>query len=113
VSDQKHLIDVEGPAEPGTARAINGDCVLVVGHRPPELAQIRAVRESTGLAEELEDALTAAVLLCDGDRSGDAPDGVGIDDLEQRARIAADERGKYPLNAVERVYRSSGAIVRP
>jgi hypothetical protein len=84
-----------------------------VGHGPAKLAEVRAVGEAASLAEELEDALAAAVFLRDLGDARHPPDGVLGDDLEERARIAAAERVEDAPDAVERVYCSSGAIVRP
>ena len=60
-SISEHLVDVELAAEPLPARAVDGDRVLVVGERPAQLAQVRAVGEAARLAEELEDARAALV----------------------------------------------------
>ena len=59
--DQQHLVDVELAAEALAAGAVEGDCVVAVGERPRELAQVRAVGQAAGLAEELEDRVAAAV----------------------------------------------------
>jgi hypothetical protein len=87
--------------------------MLFVGHSPPQLAEVRAVREAARLAEEVEDALAAAVLLRDRGSARHAPHGILGDHLEERARIAAAEGAEDAPDAVERVYCSSGAIVRP
>ncbi len=42
-----------------------------------------------------------------------APDRVLGDHLEERARVAPGEGGEDPVDALEGVYVSSGAIVRP
>src|SRR5207249_9967762 len=89
--DQQHLVDVELSPEPPAPRAVDGDRVLVVGERPAELAQVRAVGEPTCLAKELEDARPALVPLRDRDGAVDDPDGVLGDHLEQCAWIAAAE----------------------
>ena len=100
-------------AEPRAARAVDRDGVLGVGDRPAELAEVRAVGEPARLTEEVEDPLAAVVLLRDLGDAGHAPDGVLVDHLEERARLAADEGVEDATDALERVYRSSGAIVRP
>ena len=53
------------------------------------------------------------VLLRDLGDAGHAPDRVLGDHLEERAGIAAAERVEDAPDALERVYVSSGAMVRP
>ena len=95
------------------ARPVDRDGMLGVGDRPAELAQVRAVGEAARLAEEVEDPLAAVVLLRDLGDAGHAPDRVLVDHLEQRARVAADECVEDATDALERVYVSRGAMVRP
>ena len=61
----------------------------------------------------LEDALAAAVLLRHLGGARHTPDRVLGDHLEERARIAAAEGVEDAPDAVERVYVSRGAMVRP
>ena len=87
--------------------------MLGVGDRPAELAQVRAVGEAACLAEEVEDPLAAVVLLRDLGGARHTPDCVLVDHLEQRAWVAAAECVEDATDALERVYVSRGAMVRP
>src|SRR5947209_19023012 len=89
--DQQRLVDVELASEPSTARAVDGDGVLVVRKCPPQLAQIRPVGEPPRLAEEPEDFLAAAILARHGNGPRHAPDRVLGDHLHACAGIAAAE----------------------
>src|SRR5262249_9145966 len=103
VVDQQDLIDVELAAEPAPLRAVDRDGVLVIGERPAQRAQVRAVREPPGLPAEIEDAVAPAVLLRDGDGAVPAPRGLVGDHADQRARIAAMEGGEDAIDPREGV----------
>jgi hypothetical protein len=111
--DQQHLVDVELAVIPSTARAVDGDRVLVACESPAKLAQIGAARQPARLAEEAEDLVAAAVHARDGRGAGHPPDRVLRDHLEERARVATAESIEDPADVVQRGYRSSGAIVSP
>ena len=111
--DQQHLVDVELAAEALAAGAVEGDCVVAVGERPFELAQIRPFGLAAGLAEELDDRGTAVHLTGDRRRSGHAPHGVLGDHLDERPGVAAAEGREDAVDVVDGAQRSSGAIVRP
>src|SRR5581483_1686942 len=57
--DQEHLVDVELAAEAGAARSVQGDGVVAVRERPPQLAVVRPVGQPARRAEQAEDLLAA------------------------------------------------------
>ena len=89
--------------------------MLVVGERPPQLAPIRAVGQPARLAEAARRSARARRSAARPNGPVDGPDRVLGDHLEERARVAAVERGEDALDPRSRrvAQRSSGASVSP